>query len=213
MPYELSTLDVKHSISAEYYAQTIRLMAVEDILAGPDHLHESLTTRMPQLRALTKEFTDAQYKPDPDAFPSVSRLSKPKFKTSPKAPNVVTLVPWTLKTVVRQLLPPSDRSRDRPEASVSHANSKYFVLSQYDSALVTKADGSGAAWYRRDPKQLRSLLARSAAARSALILNWDRLRKQYREALFDVVSLDTWERTFGISPEQPAQAEQVHAEG
>ncbi|MDI9628154.1 MAG: glycosyltransferase [Acidobacteriota bacterium] len=213
LPYELSTLDVKHSISAEYYAQTIRLMAVEDILAGPDHLHESLTTRMPQLRALTKEFTDAQYKPDPDAFPSVSRLSKPKFKTSPKAPNVVTLVPWTLKTVVRQLLPPSDRSRDRPEASVSHANSKYFVLSQYDSALVTKADGSGAAWYRRDPKQLRSLLARSAAARSALILNWDRLRKQYREALFDVVSLDTWERTFGISPEQPAQAEQVHAEG
>ena len=212
LPYELSTLDVKHAVSAEYYAQTIRLMAVEDILAGPDHLHESITSRMPKLRALTKEFTDAQYKADPEAFPSVSRLSKPKFKTSPKAPNMVTLVPWTLKTVVRQLLPPSDNSKDRPEASVSHANSKYFVLSQYDSALVTKADGSGAAWYRRDPKQLRSLLARSAAARTALTMNWDKLRKQYREALTDVVSLDAWEKTFGISSEQPAQAEQVHAE-
>ena len=43
-------------------------------------------------------------------------------------------------------------------------------------------------------------------------MNWDKLRKQYREALTDVVSLDAWEKTFGISSEQPAQAEQVHAE-
>ena len=91
-------------------------------------------------------------------------------------------------------------------------NALMRILSQYDSALVTKADGSGAAWYRRDPKQLRSLLARSAAARTALTMNWDKLRKQYREALTDVVSLDAWEKTFGISSEQPAQAEQVHAE-
>ncbi len=196
--YELSTLDVKHSVSAEYYAQTIRLLAIEDILSGPEHLHETILTRMPKLREMTKEFSDAQYRPDPDAFPAVSRTGKPKFKRRPKAPNMVTLAPWTLKTIVRQLLPTSEKAKERPEASISHADSKYYVLSQYDSALVTKADGSGAAWYRRDPKQLRHLLARSAAARAELAANWDKLRKQYQAALPEIVSLDAWEKTFGI---------------
>lgn len=211
--YELSTLDVKHSVSAEYYAQSIRLKALEDILSGPSHLHESIKTAMPELRALTKQFSDAQYQADPDAFPPVSRLTKPKFKTSkPKPPNPLTLAPWTAKTLVRQMLPPSKKSQRNPEASISHANSKFFVLSQYDSALVTKADGSGAAWYRRDPKQLRALLARSAAARSQLSLNWDRLRKEYRKALPEVVSLDAWEKTFGIEPQEASRTPKVHAE-
>lgn len=212
LPYELSTLDVKHSVSGEYYAQAIRLMAIEDILSGPEHLHRTIKTTMPKLRELTKEFSDAQYKADPDAFPSVSRLAKPKFKTRPKAPNMVTVVPWTLKTVIRQMLPPTKESKQRPEAFVSHANSKYYVLSQYDSALVTKADGSGAAWYRRDPRKLRRLLARSASARSALTLNWERLRKEYREALPQIVSLEAWEKTFGITEQQQAEPQQVHAE-
>ena len=209
--YELSTLDVKHAVSAEYYAQTIRLLAISDILSGPEHLHESILTRMPKLRELTQQFSDAQYKADPDAYPAVSRTGKPKFKTRPKAPNMATLAPWTIKTIVRQLLPASEKAQERPEASISHANSKYFVLSQYDSALVTKADGSGAAWYRRDPKQLRHLLARSAAARAELAANWDRLRKQYQEALPHIVSLDEWEKTFGISSDQD-EPQKVNAE-
>lgn len=213
LPYELSTLDVKHSISAEYYAQSIRLKAMEDILAGPGHLHESIKTAMPELRALTKQFSDAQYQADPDAFPPVSRLAKPKFKTSkPKPPNPLTLAPWTAKTLIRQMLPPSKKSQHNPEAAISHANSKFFVLSQYDSALVTKADGSGSAWYRRDPKQLRALLARSAAARSQLTLNWDRLRKEYRAALPEIVSLAAWEKTFGIEPQEASQTPKAHAE-
>jgi len=212
--YELTTLDVKHSVSAEYYAQTIRLKALEDILSGPEHLHATIKTTMPQLRALTKEFSDAQYQADPDAYPPVSRLAKPKFKKSkPKPPNPVTLVPWTMKTLVRQMLPPDQKAQESPEAAISHANSKFYVLSQYDSALVTKADGSGAAWYHRDPKQLRSLMARSAAARSQLALNWDRLRKEYQEALPEVVSMEAWEKTFGIAPgESSPQTQRVNAQ-
>ena len=196
--YELSTLDVKHSVSAEYYAQTIRLMAIEDILSGPEHLHESILSRMPKLARADQAVQRRPVQADPDAYPAVSRTGKPKFKTRPKAPNMVTLAPWTVKTIVRQLLPASEKAQERPEASISHANSKYFVLSQYDSALVTKADGSGAAWYRRDPKQLRHLLARSVAARAELAANWDRLRKQYQDALPQIVSLEAWEKTFGI---------------
>ena len=123
---------------------------------------------------------------------------------------MVTVVPWTLKTVIRQMLPPTKESKQRPEAFVSHANSKYYVLSQYDSALVTKADGSGAAWYRRDPRKLRRLLARSASARSALTLNWERLRKEYaRRCRRSPLGPG---KTFGITEQQQAEPQQVPAE-
>ena len=208
MLYELTTMDVKHAISAEYYADTIRLMAVEDILSGPEHLHRSIGETLPILRGLTKEFSDAQYKTDPNDFPPVRSQVKPKFKTQAKAPRMRNLLPWTLRTVLRQLTPPEEMATQNPEASISHAASKYYMLSQYDSALVTKADGSGLAWYRRDPDKLRALLTRSATNRSALLLNWSKLSEQYRNALHDLVSMEAWEKTFGIvqiDDEQPAE--------
>lgn len=56
-------------------------------------------------------------------------------------------------------------------------------------------------------------MARSAAARSQLALNWDRLRKEYQEALPEVVSMEAWEKTFGIAPgESSPQTQRVNAQ-
>ena len=48
-------------------------------------------------------------------------------------------------------------------------------------------------------------------ARAELAANWDRLRKQYQEALPHIVSLDEWEKTFGISSDQD-EPQKVNAE-
>ena len=206
LPYELTTLDVKHSVSAEYYAQSARLMAVRDILSGPEHLHRTLKTRMQQLREMTKNFTDAQYKSEPDAFPPINRLSRSRFKKGlPKGPNMLTLAPWTLKTLIRLMTPPKESAKQHPEGFVAHADSKYFILSQFDSVLVTKADGSGTAWYKRDPRKLRKLLSQSISARSQLISRWDELSAQYRQALAHIVSLDEWAKTFGITSNESSE--------
>lgn len=198
LQYELTTMDVKHSISSEYYAQTARLQADKDILAGPQHLHGTIGKLVPELRAMTNDFTDAQYKPEVDMFPRILH-GKPKYNKIPEAPTKLTLIPWTIKTLVRQFLPPSKKAKEHPEAELSHEKSKFYVLSQYDSVLVSKADGSGRAWYKRDPKKLRELMAESSNARAKLFIRWKRLSKLYKEALPSIVSPEAWEKTFGIT--------------
>lgn len=103
------------------------------------------------------------------------------------------------------MTPPKESAKQHPEGFVAHADSKYFILSQFDSVLVTKADGSGTAWYKRDPRKLRKLLSQSISARSQLISRWDELSAQYRQALAHIVSLDEWAKTFGITSNESSE--------
>ena len=43
-------------------------------------------------------------------------------------------------------------SREFPEAEIRAMDAKWYRLAGYDSAIVSMADGSSAALYRRDPR-------------------------------------------------------------
>ena len=72
-------LDVKHTLSMQYYTEAGRLMALEDLLSGPDHLHPSLSQRLPVIRAMAKEYPESQVKPNVDDFPAI-QTKKPPFR-------------------------------------------------------------------------------------------------------------------------------------
>ena len=69
---------VAHLVSMQYSTVELRLMALEDVLEGPYALHDKLPTRLAEVNAFRKQFTDAQLQADPDAFPPVRRHKPPR---------------------------------------------------------------------------------------------------------------------------------------
>ena len=194
---EGSFIDVKHLISMQYFTAKGRVMALQDLLRGPERLHDILPDRLPEIQAMRREYSEAQFQTDPEAFPRPGIRKPPRHGQGFKAPSYLTLVPWAAKTIARQLVKPvSTESVERPEAQVAHIDNKWWHMSQYDSAVVTNADGTAASWYRRDPKKLRALLAEGTRLNAQILKDWQELSQTYRAALPEITSMEAWKKTF-----------------
>jgi galactofuranosylgalactofuranosylrhamnosyl-N-acetylglucosaminyl-diphospho-decaprenol beta-1,5/1,6-galactofuranosyltransferase len=189
--------DIKHLVSMQYHTARGRVMAMRDVLKGPDQLHAILATKLPEIRTMAKGYSDAQVQSDPDTFPTPKMDKPPRNGQGFRAPSYTTLVPWAMKTIARQLgSPVSASSRERPQAFIAHQDNKWWRMSQYDSAVVSNAEGTGASWYRRDPREMRALLAEAARLNAEILRRWPALREQYRAALEDITSFESWKKTF-----------------
>ncbi|WP_432495417.1 glycosyltransferase [Kineococcus gypseus] len=188
--------DVKHLISMQYSTEVLRLMALQDVLSGPDHLLATLPTRTAEVRAARKDFSDARASTDVDAFPAPHQRKPPRKGKEPSSPNRYTLLPWAAAVVARHLTAPDPAALERPEKQVAAMDSTWWRLAHYDSAVVSTADGTAAAWYRRDPRTFRDLLRRSAEAHRQLWARWDELSAAYRAALPRFTSPQAWDAVF-----------------
>ncbi len=191
-------LDVKHALSMQYYTEEGRLMAIEDLLSGPAHLHPSLSERLPIIRGKVKDFKDAQLKSNLDDYPQ-PKTTKPPFKgrRNFSSPGYQKLIPWTISTVGRHLFKPvDDLAKTNPQIQLNYSENRWWTVSKFDSLLVTNAEGTGVFWYQRDPKKLRENLARASKLHAQLFKNWADLRNQYRSAAAEVASYDAWAKTF-----------------
>ena len=191
-------LDVKHTLSMQYYTEAGRLMALEDLLSGPEHLHESLSARLPQIRAMAADYPESQVKTDVDSFPTIKN-KKPPFRgrRNFKSPGYKKLVPWTMNTLRRQLTKPmTGELKSHPQIQLNYGESNWWTLSRFDSALATNAEGTGLFWYRRDPKQVRSKLIDATKLHARLLKEWPTLRERYRNASASVASYEAWAETF-----------------
>ncbi|MDN4175030.1 glycosyltransferase [Nocardioides sp. SOB77] len=201
---------VAHLVSMQYSTAELRLLAMEDVLAGPHGLHEMLPTRLAEVNALRKQFTDAQLQVDPDAFPPVRRTKPPRKgrDTSDIPGRLSTLISAGLQPL-RQLKPPRALAQEHPEAEIRAMDAKWYRLGTLDSAVVSMNDGTSAAFYRRDPEKFRELVKRTVEIHERYRREWPRLAEEYRAALGEITSPDVWERTFAPwrEQEQPAQQE------
>ena len=197
---ELFLTHLKHSLSMQYSTAEMCLLALEDVLEGPDRMHRDVMSRLGELRTLRQEFIDATPKPDLDAFPPPRQKRPPRHGKSPQEPTVAITKLMTLaKAAARQVRPVRDLAQTHPEATVPHIDQKWWLLSQLDSALVSAADGSAAFWYRRDPAKFRDLMRRSTAIHARLVKEWPDLAQRYKDALPELTAPDQWRRTFDQS--------------
>ena len=74
---------IKHLVSLQYSTVEIRHQALLDVLAGPYALHEQLPSKLGEVNAFRKQFTDAQLHADPDSFPPVRRTKPPRKGKGP----------------------------------------------------------------------------------------------------------------------------------
>jgi galactofuranosylgalactofuranosylrhamnosyl-N-acetylglucosaminyl-diphospho-decaprenol beta-1,5/1,6-galactofuranosyltransferase len=188
---------VRHVLSMQYGPAEMGLMAIEDILEGPERMHRDVLERLPELRELRKHYDDSRSETDLDKFPAARRLKPPRKGKEPTAPRGKA---GRLKTVavgaVRQLRPVRELSKQHPEASIPHVDLKWWLLAQFDSALVSSADGTAASWYKRDPHLSRDLIQRSLTLHARLLKEWPELVQRYKDALPELTSPDMWRTTF-----------------
>jgi galactofuranosylgalactofuranosylrhamnosyl-N-acetylglucosaminyl-diphospho-decaprenol beta-1,5/1,6-galactofuranosyltransferase len=191
---------IKHLLSMQYGPAEMGLMAIEDILEGPQRMHRDVLERLPELRAMRAMYDDQRTEPDLDNFPKPQRRKPPRKGREPEPPtNRVAKMKTLLVGALRQVQPVRHLATEHPEATVPHIDSKWWRLSQLDSALVSSADGSATSWYKRDPQQFRELMQRSIALHSRLAKEWPHLVQQYKEALPDLASPEAWHQTFDQS--------------
>ncbi|MGO3504630.1 MAG: glycosyltransferase [Brachybacterium tyrofermentans] len=198
---ESQFLDIKHLISMQYFTEAGRLLAQRDVLDGPEALHPSIGTKLPEIRAMAAQFDDATSKKDQDHFPSV-HLDKPPRKGKPfTEPTPLKLPAWTGKVLAKQLVKtPTSRSEEHPQAAIAHLDAKWWRLSAYDSALVSNAEGTQVSWYKRDPRRVRSMLGEAVGTHLDLHRRWPELQRSYQRAAQHITSFAEWEKTFAANP-------------
>jgi len=188
---------IKHLVSMQYSTVALRHQALEDVLAGPERLHELLGTKLPEIKELVKGYDDAALESDPSTFPSVKRHKLPRHgkEASPVISGRQATVQALLQPL-RQLRRPRELAQAHPEAEVMAQDARWHKIARYDSAIVSMPDGTAAAFYRRDRQKFFDLLKQTLAIHRQLAMHWDDLAERYRAALDDVTSPATWEKTF-----------------
>ncbi|MDP9981863.1 galactofuranosylgalactofuranosylrhamnosyl-N-acetylglucosaminyl-diphospho-decaprenol beta-1,5/1,6-galactofuranosyltransferase [Pseudarthrobacter oxydans] len=189
--------DVKHLVSMQYFTEHGHIEALRDLLKGPDDLHQVLGTKLPEINALKADYPDAQLKDDVDDFPAPKIGRGPMGGTVVGLPSKKQLIPWGIKTVARQLIKaPGPESAERPQGYLAHRDNRWYRVAHYDSVVVSNAEGTGASWYQRDPKKLKSMLTETTRLHLQLYREWETLARQYRSAVAEISSFDAWKKTF-----------------
>jgi galactofuranosylgalactofuranosylrhamnosyl-N-acetylglucosaminyl-diphospho-decaprenol beta-1,5/1,6-galactofuranosyltransferase len=186
-------------LSMQYSTSVLRLLAIEDVLSGPAHLHREIGTKLAQLKELRLQYADARGEADLDSFPPPRRRAPEAVKASTTPTNKFNLLTKALSGTARQFRAPRKGARQRPQMALPYQDASWFVLVKLDSAVVSTADGTSAAWYQRDPQLFRSLLWRSVRAHNRLRRQWARLAADYRAAAPEFTSPERWRETFAAS--------------
>ncbi|ALU40521.1 glycosyl transferase [Kocuria flava] len=188
--------DLRHVLSMQYFAEEARVLALRDVLAGPEALHELLPQRIRDVRRMMTQHSDAVYEADLDAYPAVAP-AKPARTRRLSSPHGLKVLTSAATAVVRHLaVSPGAGAQEHPQVHLPYQDARWWRLARYDSALVTASDGTGYTWYKRSPKDARALLTESARLHAQLVLRWPELSRRYREALPAITSLEAWEETF-----------------
>ncbi|TMQ93277.1 glycosyltransferase family 2 protein [Actinomadura soli] len=200
LPKESFIISVKHALSMQYSTAELMLSAIEDVLTGPEHMHAGITTKLAEILAFRAAFPDAQNRVSHEEFPQVRMAKPPKRGRGFKPPKgSVNVLASAMLGTVKQLRPMDASALGNPQAVVPSIDRHWSLLSQFDSALVSSADGTKVAWYQRDPERFRALLKRTSVLHARLSREWPELSRRYRAAMAELASPDAWRATFDAS--------------
>ena len=182
----------------QYAPAEMGLMAIEDILEGPERMHRDVLSASPELtrcaRTTTTRSRQARSRPVPAGAPQEA-AAQGQGPAAPIGP--VARAKTMALSAIRQALPVRDLSQSTPRGQRPPRRPQVVAAgSQFDSALVSSADGTSASWYKRDPEMSRDLMSRSVALHVRLAKEWPELAQTYKDALPELASPKTWAATF-----------------
>ena len=200
LPRHSRRVDLKHLMMMQYYPVALRHKALQDVLSGPAHMTRTLATAMPEARALASAFPETVVHKD-DGVPLRSRRGRQVFRWTGRrafdSPAGWRLRIFTASTLVSHWLhAPRPENLAMPEVEFGKNDAHWWRLPRFDSALVSAADGSGKNIYTRDRAKFRRMLLDSVRLHRRLRREWPRLSEQYRAALTDITSEQSWREVF-----------------
>jgi galactofuranosylgalactofuranosylrhamnosyl-N-acetylglucosaminyl-diphospho-decaprenol beta-1,5/1,6-galactofuranosyltransferase len=182
---------LKHLLCLEYSTVAIQNKAMDDFLAGPEHIFSILESALPEIRAMRQDYPDAVVLPGATALPSPSDKRWRKKVTIPTNPLSISL--RLSRGVIHQLKPHDPEHHRRPQVNVATQDARWFSLCRVDGVTVTTADGRGVVYRQRDRAKMFALLRESARRQLILARKFNKMRRVYREALPVLSSKQKWE--------------------
>ena len=180
---------LKHLLCLEYSTVAIQNKAIDDFLAGPEHIFSILESALPEVRAMRKDFPDAVVLPGATSLPAASGRTK-----AHKPPVALPAIGFRLaRGVLHQLRREDPGNHTRPQLNVATQDARWFLLCNVDGVTVTTADGRGVVYRQRDRAKMFGLLRASLRRHIALARKYDHMRRVYREALPVLSSTQKWE--------------------
>ena len=170
---------LKHLLCLEYSTVAIQNKAMDDFLAGPEHIFSILESALPEVHRIRKEYPDAVMLPSATELPPpsgmVGRVGEPK--TPPG--KAIRLV----RGVLHNLTKADPAHHVRPQLNVPTQDSRWFLLCTVDGVTVTTADSRGVVYRQRDRAKMFALLRASLRRQRNCARRFDEMRKAYRDAL------------------------------
>jgi galactofuranosylgalactofuranosylrhamnosyl-N-acetylglucosaminyl-diphospho-decaprenol beta-1,5/1,6-galactofuranosyltransferase len=181
----------KHLLCLEYSTVAIQNKAMDDFLAGPEHIFSILESALPDVRKMRDEYPDAVVLPSATALPTPSDKRWRKKVRIPTGPLAIAV--RLVRGVLHQLKQHDPEHHRRPQINVATQDARWFSLSRVDGVTVTTADGRGVVYRQRDRAKMFELLRESLKRQVLLARKFNRMRRVYREALPVLSSKQKWE--------------------
>ncbi|CAM4390049.1 Galactofuranosyl transferase GlfT2 [Mycobacterium basiliense] len=180
---------LKHLACLEYSTVEIQNKAIDDFLAGPEHIFSILESALPEVHRIRKGYPDAV------VLPAASELPAPRHKNIVNKPptNPVTIGYRLARGIWHNLKIADTAHHVRPEFNVPTQDARWFRLCTVDGVTVTTADGCGVVYRQRDRAKMFALLWQSLRRQRQLARRFDEMRRAYREALPALSSKEKWE--------------------
>ncbi|MGO1661500.1 MAG: glycosyltransferase [Canibacter sp.] len=194
--------DIKKLFNMQYYAVQLAVNGLQAVLDGPDKLHETIVTAMPHAREIAKDYPETRvYRPeDTDLPPARGGRALPILGDPGEGrPEGAKLAAYVLKQWPKHWRrSAAEDDQKQPELEYAKRDAKWWIIPNHQSVIVGTADGSGKSWYRHDQTKFRRLWKESRRLTREIEKNWDALAEQYRRALPEITSVESWKQTFGV---------------
>ena len=182
---------LKHLLCLEYSTVAIQNKAMDDFLAGPDHIFSILESALPEVRKMRSQFPDAVVLESASALPAPSDKRWRKKVSIPTNPLSISV--RLARGVLHQLSAHNPEHHVRPQINVATQDARWFSLCKVDGVTVTTADGRGVVYRQRDRAMMFELLRESLTRQVQLGRKFNKMRKVYRKALPQLTSTESWE--------------------
>lgn len=119
-----------------------------------------------------------------------------QLKTLVDAWPKIKKIPWAVKGLKHLLSKEDPRHHEAPQLNLTPDEARWFTLSRVDSATVSTAGGTGVAFRKRDRDLARDLVEQTRELLSDIEDNFDEMRTEYRKALPELTSRESWRKIF-----------------
>jgi len=187
---------LKHLLCLEYSTVAIQNKAMDDFLAGPEHIFSILESALPEVHRLRREYPDAVILPSATQLPPPSGMVGPVGEPKTPPGKAIRLV----RGVLHNFTKADPAHHVRPQLNVPTQDSRWFLLCTVDGVTVTTADSRGVVYRQRDRARMLALLRASLRRQRQLRRRFDDMRKAYRDALPTLSGVQQWEAVFLEAP-------------